>query len=98
VVRNQEAYNQKEQSLLSPFPSSAAANPTNSTLVARYLASLALAPGILKLITENGIMDTGSVKSASDFSYSAPLYAGNGFRIVGDAGGSISFHLFSSGD
>jgi flavin-dependent dehydrogenase len=32
-------------------------------------------------------LEPGSVRSASDFSYSAPNYAGNGYRIVGDAGG-----------
>lgn len=41
-------------------------------------------------------MDVGSVKSASDFSYSAPSYAGNGYRIVGDAGAFID-PFFSSG-
>ena len=33
-------------------------------------------------------MEEGSVKSASDFSYSAPSYAGRGYRIIGDAGGA----------
>lgn len=32
-------------------------------------------------------LEPGSVRSASDFSYSAPSYAGSGYRIVGDAGG-----------
>jgi len=55
-------------------------------LPARYLASLNLAPGVVKLIGK-GMLVAGSVKSASDFSYSAPSYAGPNYRIVGDAGG-----------
>lgn len=54
----------------------------------------------------NGTDSTGNdlksneplVKSATDFSYSADQYAGNGFRIVGDAGCEyISIILFVSG-
>ncbi|RXW15128.1 hypothetical protein EST38_g10726 [Candolleomyces aberdarensis] len=41
-------------------------------------------------------MDEGSVKSASDFSYSADSYAGEGYRIIGDAGAFID-PFFSSG-
>ncbi|EEB95320.1 hypothetical protein MPER_05724, partial [Moniliophthora perniciosa FA553] len=91
IVMNQEMYNAKNKNgtpLTSPFDPSAAPNPTSSTMTARYLSNLSLAPGLVKLITEKGRMDVGSVKSASDFSYSAPSYAGNGYRIVGDAGGS----------
>ncbi|KAF5384532.1 hypothetical protein D9757_006464 [Collybiopsis confluens] len=32
-------------------------------------------------------LEPGSVRIASDYSYSAPSYAGKGYRIVGDAGG-----------
>jgi len=38
----------------------------------------------------------GSVKSATDFSYSAPLYGDCGYRIIGDAGAFID-PFFSSG-
>ncbi|KAF9075633.1 hypothetical protein BDP27DRAFT_1212578 [Rhodocollybia butyracea] len=41
-------------------------------------------------------LEPGSVRSASDFSYSAPDYAGNGYRIAGDAGAFID-PFFSSG-
>ncbi|KAJ3748547.1 hypothetical protein DFH05DRAFT_1473118 [Lentinula detonsa] len=41
-------------------------------------------------------LEQGSVRSASDFSYSAPSYAGKGFRIIGDAGAFID-PFFSSG-
>ncbi|TFK44432.1 FAD binding domain-containing protein [Crucibulum laeve] len=97
IVMNKKIYDAQTKSPTSPsFPSSAAPNPTNSTMIARYISNLSLAPGLLKLITESGRMDEGSVKSASDFSYSAPSYAGNGYRIVGDAGAFID-PFFSSG-
>ncbi|KAK7045666.1 hypothetical protein VNI00_007499 [Paramarasmius palmivorus] len=99
VVMNQEMYNAKNKngaSLTSPFDPSAAPNPNNSTMTARYLSNLSLAPGLVKLISEKGQMEEGSVKSASDFSYSAPSYAGNGYRIAGDAGAFID-PFFSSG-
>jgi flavine halogenase len=74
------------------FDPSAVPNPSNSNTTHRYISNLSeLAPGIVKLITENGYMVEGSVKSASDYSYSAPAYAGPGFRIAGDAGGKVFF-------
>lgn len=94
-MMNQQVYNEKLQQPLpwqSPFAPSNTPNAADSSTVARYLANLALAPGVLNLITENGKMDEGSVKNASDFSYSAPAYAGTGYRIIGDAGGR-SFQL-----
>lgn len=61
------------------------------------------APGILKLIRPGKLLQSsksetrmgangvekveGPVRTASDFSYSAPSYGGLGYRIVGDAGG-----------
>ncbi|KAF9075632.1 hypothetical protein BDP27DRAFT_1380744 [Rhodocollybia butyracea] len=66
------------------------------TMVARYVALFRLAPGIVKLITNQGSLVDGSVRSASDYSYSAPTYAGPGFRIAGDAGAFID-PFFSSG-
>lgn len=58
----------------------------SSTMTSRYLENILLAPGLVDLIGEGKMVD-GSVKSASDFSYSAPKYAGERYRIVGDAGG-----------
>lgn len=66
------------------------------------------APGLLELLKPGTMLQSskaearmgtngvetvhGAVKTASDFSYSAPSYAGPGYRIVGDAGGaSLSF-------
>lgn len=56
-------------------------------MASRYVSSLSLAPGIVKLVSKTGKLVEGSVKSASDFSYSAPAYSGNRYRIIGDAGG-----------
>ncbi|KAF7298032.1 hypothetical protein HMN09_01024400 [Mycena chlorophos] len=97
VVMNQKIYNEKVKGPLepSPFTTAAAPNPTNSSTVGRYLSSLSLAPGVIELITAAGVME-GGVHSASDYSYSAPSYAGNRYRIVGDAGAFID-PFFSSG-
>lgn len=89
IVVNQSIYNEKLKLPLPPppFASSAIPNPTNSIIVSRYVSSLSLAPGVVKLISNTGKLGEHSVKSASDFSYSAPSYAGNHYRIIGDAGG-----------
>lgn len=42
-----------------------------------------------EILHQQAKLEPGSVRSASDFSYSAPNYAGKGFRIVGDAGGDF---------
>lgn len=59
-----------------------------------YISQLnAFTPETLKLIGEGtlrGKAGPGAVKSASDYSYSAPTYSGNHFRIAGDAGGKSS--------
>ncbi|KAF9077887.1 hypothetical protein BDP27DRAFT_1207886 [Rhodocollybia butyracea] len=98
-VRNKEMFDdegkaKKDTGLL--FDPSAVPNPSNSTMIARYISMFYLAPRMIKLITENGSMVEGSVKSASDYSYSAPKYAGPGFRVAGDAGAFID-PFFSSG-
>ncbi|KZT69721.1 FAD/NAD(P)-binding domain-containing protein [Daedalea quercina L-15889] len=85
---------------------------TASTLAERYLGFLQLAPGVLDLIGEGELMDVAgdgmgaeqeaqgeaarAVKSASDYSYHADVYAGGGWRLVGDAGAFID-PFFSSG-
>lgn len=95
---DQKAYNEKLKQAFppSPFASSQVPNPTGSNSVALYLCNLSLAPGIIKLITSAGYMIEGSVKSGSDYSYSASCYAGNHYRIVGDAGGRSFSFSFSS--
>ncbi|KAJ7125045.1 FAD binding domain-containing protein [Mycena epipterygia] len=98
VVMNQKIYNEKMKEPVEPacFPPSSVPNPANSSMVNRYLSNISLAPGVLKLITSAGVMEAGSVKSATDFSYSASSYGGYGYRIVGDAGAFID-PFFSSG-
>ncbi|KAK0504547.1 hypothetical protein EDD18DRAFT_1125355 [Armillaria luteobubalina] len=98
VVMNQEVYNQKlkHPTPPSPFPSASAPSGLNSDNATRYLASLSLAPHLVDLIGDKGMLVEGTIAKASDYSYSAPSYAGNGFRIVGDAGAFID-PLFSSG-
>ncbi|KAJ3757384.1 hypothetical protein EV360DRAFT_84057 [Lentinula raphanica] len=94
-VRNQKIHNEgKELDRDRSGPSFP--EVPRSTTTARYASMLSLAPGIVKLITPRGTFVEGSVKSASDYSYSAPSYAGPGFRIAGDAGAFID-PFFSSG-
>lgn len=92
IVMNEKLYRLRSHSPLppSPFPTSAAPNSGDSHLTARYVASIGLAPGVVRLITQLGVMVEGTVKSASDFSYSSDSYAGPGYRIIGDAGGMMS--------
>ncbi|KAJ7647619.1 FAD binding domain-containing protein [Roridomyces roridus] len=98
IVMNQKLYGEKLKAPVgsSCFPSASAPNPTNSNTVKHYLSNISLAPGVMELIGKTGLMEAGSVKSATDFSYSAPSYAGTGYRIVGDAGAFID-PFFSSG-
>ena len=69
--------------------------PNTSSATQRYLEILELAPGLKKLLGDAKLIDYlgsdgdngGSVHIASDYSYSADRYAGDGWRIIGDAGG-----------
>ncbi|TFK47870.1 FAD/NAD(P)-binding domain-containing protein [Heliocybe sulcata] len=110
----------------SPAPSTTS-HPSSrrSNLTNKYLESLKLAPGVMKLIGDGflvggqvnqaidpdapiGVMEDldfteplpgmgkAPVKSASDWSYSAACYAGEGWRVAGDAGAFID-PFFSSG-
>ncbi|KAF9061233.1 hypothetical protein BDP27DRAFT_329035 [Rhodocollybia butyracea] len=88
---DEEGKTKKDTGLL--FYPSAVPNPSNSTMIARYISMFHLAPRVIKLTTENGSMVEGSVKSASDYSYSAPRYAGPGFRVAWDAEALIPFSL-----
>ena len=61
----------------------------------RYLETLELAPGLKKLLGDGKLVDhLGStddnpslLHTASDYSYSADKYAGDGWRVIGDAAG-----------
>ena len=69
--------------------------PNVSLSTQRYFETLELAPGLKKLLTDGKLVDhlgtdndnPSSVQTASDYSYSSDSYSGNGWRIVGDAGG-----------
>lgn len=77
---------------------------THATLADRYLTFLHLAPGVQALIGDDATLErvedengeAPAARSASDFSYSADSYAGEGWRLVGDAGAFID-PFFSSG-
>ncbi len=97
VVMNQEVYNQKlkRPTPSSPFSSGSASNHSDSDSTTRYLASLSLAPHLVDLIGNKGMLMEGTIAKASDYSYSAPSYAGNGYRIVGDAGGNPTYSFLA---
>jgi flavine halogenase len=50
-----------------------------------YLNELKLAPGLLELLGTAKL--ASEVRHAGDYSYSASVYGGPRYRIVGDAGG-----------
>lgn len=89
LVMNQELSTQKKRSK----------TPVQSTQEF-YLEQLTLTPNLWDFISSGELVDCpdggAKVKSASDYSYSASLYAGPGLRIVGDAGAFID-PFFSSG-
>ncbi|KAJ7278021.1 hypothetical protein C8J57DRAFT_1308401 [Mycena rebaudengoi] len=66
------------------------------TLAEHYLDQLQFAPGVRELVGDKGSMIAGSIKSATDFSYSASKYSGDHFRIIGDAANFVD-PFFSSG-
>jgi hypothetical protein len=69
----------------------------------RYLKALDLSPGVKRLLGSENVMlrgesESDTVRTASDYSYSASSYAGEHFRVVGDAAGMVSilmpsFHI-----
>ncbi|KAF7348015.1 FAD/NAD(P)-binding domain-containing protein [Mycena sanguinolenta] len=69
---------------------------TKPTLTDHYLDQLQFVPGVRELIGEEGSMMSDSIKSAADYSYSATRYAGDHFRIIGDAANFVD-PFFSSG-
>ncbi|KAF9049926.1 FAD binding domain-containing protein [Panaeolus papilionaceus] len=98
VVMNEKAYKRRCQEPLPPSPFHPTCTPfeVSSMMTALYLANISLAPGLMRLVTDHSLLKESSVRSASDFSYSAPSYAGYRYRIIGDAGAFID-PFFSSG-
>lgn len=71
-------------------------NPEEYSLRAHYLDQLQYVPGTQKLLKDAVLKsDDGEsgVKSASDFSYSADYYAGDHYRLVGDAAGTDPYPM-----
>ncbi|TFK50413.1 FAD/NAD-binding domain-containing protein [Heliocybe sulcata] len=66
------------------------------SLTEHYLDQLKLAPGVLELTGDKGTLVEGSVKSSSDYSYYSSQYAGDHYRLVGDAAAFVD-PFFSSG-
>lgn len=75
--------------------------PDVSSSTQGYLETLELAPGVKKLLEGGKLInhigtDNNNPKlvhSASDYSYSADRYSGEGWRIIGDAGGGWRMKL-----
>ncbi|OBZ66952.1 Tryptophan 2-halogenase [Grifola frondosa] len=69
------------------------------TLKKHYLEELDRAPGLIRLLGDAKLRTsygTDTIKSASDYSYSATKYAGDHYRLIGDAAAFID-PFFSSG-
>ncbi|KIK47015.1 hypothetical protein CY34DRAFT_333359 [Suillus luteus UH-Slu-Lm8-n1] len=93
IVMDQASSNRKKKA------SRAASGGCDYNLLHHYREELKRAPGLLRLIENATLRNDGTpeaVKSASDFSYSAPSYAGDHFRLAGDSGAFID-PFFSSG-
>jgi len=72
---------------------SASSGSTASGTEQRYLKALDLAPTLKQLMgpkakLQRGDPDSETVRTASDYSYSATSYAGERFRLAGDAAGT----------
>jgi len=64
----------------------------DTSLSAHYLRQIKFTPiidGLLKDATMVKKPDIGLVNSASDYSYQSAIYAGPGWRVIGDAGGKL---------
>lgn len=75
-------------------------NPAEYTLRAHYLDQVQFTPGLQELLRNATLKEDidEPVKSASDYSYSASSYAGDHYRLIGDAAGEIDFFLQKSAD
>jgi hypothetical protein len=105
VVRNKEIYthrarSQSDKSARGTPPGNGASEARESALplrTQRYLETLDFAPGLKELLGEGKLVDRfgtddsdpNLIHIASDYSYSADRYAGDGWRVIGDAGGRI---------
>ncbi|KIM79851.1 hypothetical protein PILCRDRAFT_547145 [Piloderma croceum F 1598] len=93
VVINEDAGNQRK------LAAKRANGGVASTLKRHYLDCLQLSPGLIDLLGDAKLLEDGPypvVQSASDFSYNAPTYSGDHYRLIGDAAAFID-PFFSSG-
>ncbi|KAH9963846.1 hypothetical protein BC827DRAFT_93726 [Russula dissimulans] len=95
IVRHQTSFNESVRT----HTNDSAAETTGTEQ--RYHKALELAPTLKKLMGPNAKLqradpDSETVRTASDYSYSATSYAGERFRLVGDAAAFID-PFFSSG-
>jgi flavin-dependent dehydrogenase len=65
--------------------------PDEYSLKAHYLDQMQFTPGLRELLKNATLKEdiNEPIKSASDYSYSATSYAGDHYRLVGDAAGTI---------
>jgi hypothetical protein len=74
--------------------------PYEYSLKAHYLDQIQFTPGLRELLKNATLKEDidEPIKSASDYSYSASCYAGDHYRLVGDAAGEIGliFHPYIS--
>ncbi|KAI0251931.1 hypothetical protein BJV78DRAFT_399245 [Lactifluus subvellereus] len=103
IVRDQIAFNQSARSHGSRGSQSFVSPPATPSMKFwdRYLKALGLTPGVKQLLGLDSVLVRGeseadTIRTASDYSYSASSYAGEHFRIVGDAAAFID-PFFSSG-
>lgn len=80
VVINEAENTRKRKALREKSP--------DSTLKDYYLTQVKLATTITTML-EKAVLVSPEIKSASDYSYSATKKSGPGFRLVGDAAGTV---------
>jgi flavine halogenase len=91
VVINEDAGNQRK------LAAKRANDGVAPTLKQHYLDCLQLSPGLIDLLGDAKLIEDGPypvVQSASDFSYNAPTYSGDHYRLIGDAAGRIVIEYY----
>ena len=84
VVMNEEASKQRKQATKRENGGVA------PTAKQHYLHCLQLSPRLIELLGDAKLCEDGPypvVQSASDYSYNAPTYSGDHYRLIGDAAG-----------
>ena len=87
VVMNASAWNMRKEA------TKRANGAVSPTLKQHYLNCLQLSPGLIDLMGDGTLIEDGTypaVQSVSDFSYNAPTYSGDHYRLIGDAAGEFT--------